>query len=345
MKKLIVLFFLGLNIGKLIAQESDENPVAYLNAMYNTHLNMDKKYMQYTSAVAHGKRARKVEKLRMQVIEEIEKTRDKISELSYYKGDKTYRESNLKYVEFCYKIFSEDYAKIVNLEEIAEQSIDDLQAYLLLQEKVEEKLKAATDSLNKSRKDFAKKYNVKLIEGEKTELQEKMEQASKVNKYYHPIDIIFFKCNWQFNKLSQAIADKKVNDVEQARISVIKFANEGLTALEKIPSFEGDGSIKMACKKAMETYKSIAEKEILVQTDFMLKSENFEKIKKAFDEKSEDSRTKDDVDAFNKAVKEINESVNKSNQASTNAYNKQTELLKIWNETVGEFFDTHTPKY
>ncbi|CAF3812525.1 unnamed protein product [Rotaria sp. Silwood1] len=306
---------------------------------------MDQKYMAYTSAVAHGKRARKVEKLRKQVLESIESTRYKLIDLPYYKGDNSLRQIHLDYIDFCYKIFNDDYAKIVNTEEIAEQSFDEMQAFILLQEKIDEKLKQANEKVNKGNKDFAAKYKVNLIDGGKDDLGEKMEQASKVSKYYNQIFLIFFKCNWQDNSLTKALNEKKVNDAEQARTSVIKYANEGLLALEKIPAFGGDGSVKLACKQALQGFKAIAENEVLKMTDFILKNENFEKIKKSFDAKSQDERTKEDVDGFNKAVKEINAAVNVSNQAGANAGNKRNDLYKNWEEAVAAFYDTHTPHY
>ncbi len=326
-----------------IAQQPDESPVAYMNAMSNAHNEMDKKYMQYTSAVAHGKRARKVEKLRQQVIESIQAARYKILDLPFYKGDKTYRQSHLNYVDLIFKIYNEDYAKVVNMEEIAEQSIDDMEAYILLNEKIEEKIKVANDSVNNAFKTFAAKHNVNIVKGEQDELSKKLEQASKVTKYYRPIDLIFFKCNWQVNKLTTALNEKKVSDAEQARISVIKFATEGLEALEKISLFDGDPSLKTTCKFSLMACKKICEKETLVQIDFLLKKENFEKIKSSMESKSE--RTKEDVDAYNKAVKEFNDIVNKANQANANANNQRNQALENWNNAVNSFFDTHVPKY
>lgn len=344
-KTILFLLLICLNGIKLVAQEVDATPGTYYTAMFKTHREMDEKYMAYTSAVAHGKRARKVEKLRQQVLESITNTRYKVIDLPKYKGDNSLRQSNLDYIDFCYKIFNEDYAQIVNTEEIAEQSFDQMQAYLLFKDKVKEKLKQATKSVNQASKDFAKKYNLNLVEGEKDELGEKMEQANKVSEYYNPIFLIYFKCNWQDEALTKALKEKKINDAEQARISVIKYANEGLAELEKIPVFQGDGSLKQACKQLLQGLKSVAEKETLQQTDFILKNENFEKIKKSFENKDQDSRTKEDVDAYNKAVKDINAAVNISNQASTNAYNKRVDIYKNWEETVNTFFDTNTPKY
>ncbi len=345
MKKLTSLFFFMLAfVVASIAQDLDQ-PGAYMTAISNTHKDMDQKYMAYTSAAAHGKRARKVEKLRLQVLENIQKTKDKLIDLPFYKGDKSLRQSNIDYVDFCYKIFNEDYAKIVNTEEIAEQSFDEMQALLLLREKVDEKLKVAVEKVNAASKDFAAKYKVNIIEGEKSELAEKMEQAGKVSKYYKPVFLIFFKCNWQDNALTKAMNENKVNDIEQARNSIIKYADEGLMAIEAVQSFEGDASLKMACKQALQGFKVIAEKETPKITDYQLKKENFEKIKKAYEAKSQSDKTKDDVNAYNKAVAEMNAAVNVSNQATANANNKRNEVYKTWEDAVKTFYDTHVPRY
>ena len=317
----------------------------YMTAISNSHKEMDQKYMAYVSAAAHGKRARKVEKLRMQVLESITNSKYKVADVPLYKGDNSLRQSNIDYINFCYTVFNEDYARIVNTEEIAEQSFDEMQAYLLLREKVDEKLKQAVEKINKAGKDFAAKYSVTLVQGSKDELDEKMEMAGKVSKYYNPVYLIFFKCNWQDNSLTKALNDKKLNDVEQSRNSIIKFADEGLLALQKINGFDGDASLTNACKQALQGYKDIAVKETPKMTEYFLKKENFEKIKKSFEAKSESNKKKEDVDAYNKAVNEMNEAVNTSNQAGNNANSKRNELLKVWESTVKTFYDSHTPRY
>jgi hypothetical protein len=81
------------------------------------------------------------------------------------------------------------------MEEIAEQSVDQMQAYLLLQEKTDQKLKEASESMNKAEHDFAIKYNINLIES-KSELGEKLDIAGKLSKYVNNVFIVFFKCNW-----------------------------------------------------------------------------------------------------------------------------------------------------
>src|SRR5450432_876603 len=150
-----------------------ENAGDYMTALSNAQTEMDQKYMAYVSASAHSRRAKKVEKLRTAALESINNSKYKTIDLPKYKGDNSLRQASIDYIQFCYRIFNEDYSKIVNMEEIAEQSVDQMQAFLLLEEKTSEKLQEASANLSKAEKDFAAKYSVNLVNS-KTELTDKM---------------------------------------------------------------------------------------------------------------------------------------------------------------------------
>ncbi len=330
---------------KMSVAQTTDNPGDYMTSVTNAQGEMNKKYMAYVSAAAHGKRLKKVEKMRQAAIESITQSKYNTIGLPLYKGDNSLRQKTIDYINFCYKIFNEDYAHIVNMEEIAEQSFDEMQAYLLLQEKTNEKLKEANDNFDKAYKDFGTKYNVKIVEGEKTELGAKMEIASKLHRYHDQVYLVFFKCNWQDGQLTKALNNKKLNDAEQSRNALLKYANEGLLALDSMKSFMGDPSLAVACKQALQFYKKTAEVDIPKQTDYYLKQENFEKMKKAFEAKSESDRKKEDVDAYNKGVKEINAAVNSFNQNINLTNNTRNQAIENWNNAEKNFFDTHMPYY
>jgi hypothetical protein len=320
------------------------NPGDYITAITKARGEMDTKYMQYLSATAHSRRARKVEKLRQEVLDNITESRYKTTDLPLYKGDNSLRKGSIDYIQLCYIVFSEDYKKIVNMEELAEQSVDEMQAYLLLQEKVGEKLNQGSADLEKITQEFATKYNVTLTT-EKNALSDKMETAGKLNTYINAIYIIFFKCNYMDGQMVQAMNNKKVNDVEQSRSALLQYANEGLKILDTLKPFQGDPSLSNACKQVLHFYQQTAEKDIPKLTDFYLKQEEFAKTKKAFDDKSSGSRTQQDVDNFNKAVKEVNASVNTFNQTNNQINNGRTQALKTWEETQKHYMDDHMPHY
>ena len=331
-------------ISSTSAAQDLSNPGAYMTAISNAHVEMNKKYMAYRSAAAHSHRKRKIEKMRIQALESIEKSLGMTGELPYYKGDNSLRKSSMDYIKFCYSIFNEDYGKIVNMEEIAEQSYDAMQAYLLLQEKTDEKIKQAGAQLHAASMAFAAKYNV-TVHDRKDELDEKLTEAGNLTHYTNKIYLLFFKCFWQDGEIVKAMNTGKITAVEQGRISLLRFADEGLQALttDSLKKFAGDAALANSCKQVLTFYKKMAENDIPKQMDYFLKKESFEKMKKAFESKG--SPTKGEVDAFNAAVKDVNTAMNTYNTVNTNVNNRRNEVLKEWNEAEKAFADSHMPYY
>ncbi len=313
-----------------------------MTALSNTHVEMDQKYMAYMSASAHGKRARKVEKLRKAVVEAISESKYKASGLPFYKGDKSLRQSHLDYIQMCYLVFNDDYEKIVNMEEIAEQSFDEMEAYLLLREKTVEKLKMAGDKLQAEVRAFAAKHDVELIET-KSALGEKMALTGAVNHYYNKVYLLFFKCNWQHNQMIEALNQQKVNAVEQARSSLVRFATEGLAVLDTMKGYNMDKSLVLAGKHTLQLYKRAAETEIPKMIEFLVKKENFAKMDKAM--KSKSSPSQEEIDAFNKEVKDYNASIKVYNTANDSSNKLSNEAYNSWEKAVKEFYDRHVPHY
>ena len=150
------------------------------------------KYLYYLSAVSHGKSARKVDKRSEGVLSLIYETRLLMQAMPPFKGDKSYRDSTVAYLKILYSVFNEDYGKIVNMEEIAEQSYDAMEAYMLAQDKAQEKLKAAAEKRSAQQKVFAAKNNITLVEN-KSDLDHKMEAASQITNHYDEVYLAFFK--------------------------------------------------------------------------------------------------------------------------------------------------------
>ena len=340
----IILIILA-SIAKTSYAQDFSNPGDYMTAISNAQTEMDQKYMAYMSATAHVRRARKIDKMRQQALESIETSRFKTIDLPIYKGtDNSLRQSSIDYIKFCYNVFNDDYAKILNLEDIAEQSFDEMQAFLLLQEKTTEKINEANDKMKEATEVFAKKYNVNLIES-KNELTEKLNESSKLNHYRNQLYLIYFKCYWQDGEIIKALNAGKITEAEQGRNSLIRFAVEGFTGLDSLKSFAGDPAMAITCKEILKFYKSMAENDMPKQMDYFLKKENFEKIKKSFDSKSGSDRTKKDVDAFNDGVKEINKATNTYNDINKKMDNERTDAENKWNDAEKSFADNHMPYY
>lgn len=347
MKPTLSLFTLVIFMLISLASHSQDlsNPGDYMSAISNAQTEMNQKYMAYMSATAHVRRARKIDKMRQQALESIENSRFKTIDLPIYKGtDNSLRQSSIDYIKFCYNVFNDDYAKILNMEDIAEQSFDEMQAFLLLQEKINEKLDEANDKMKTATDAFAKKYNVNLIES-KNDLAEKLDESGKLNHYRNQLYLIYFKCYWEDGQIVKALNAGKITEAEQGRNSLIKFADEGITGLDSLKNFEGDPELATTCREILKFYKGMAENDMPKQMDYFLKKENFEKIKKSFDAKSESERTKKDVDAFNDGVKEINKATDTYNATNKKMDSERTDAQNKWNDAEKSFADIHMPYY
>jgi hypothetical protein len=145
MKRFLLFFFI---IGSLnsTAQNFD-NAGEYLDYINKQQNNVSKKFMSYASASAHGKKARKVEHLRSSLMNEVQETKININAMPSYKGDKTYRDSAVSFMKLYFNVLNEDYSKIINMEDVAEQSYDDMEAYMMAKELVDKKMQEGNEMM------------------------------------------------------------------------------------------------------------------------------------------------------------------------------------------------------
>ena len=217
-------------------------------------------------------------------------------------------------------------------------------AKLLAQEKASEVLAAAQERIQPVYTAFAEKHNVRLVDGGESRLDKRMRQVGLVNAYYNQVFLIFFKSYKQEAYVMEALNRKDVNGLEQNRGTLIRYADEGLRRLDTLEGFKGDGSLATACRKVLEFHKREGESQLPGVNDYLMKSDEFEKIKKAFDAKPANRRTQDDIDAYNQAVEDINAAVNSSNQMLTAINNGRENVLNNWNVTRKRFMELHVPK-
>ncbi|MBC7982202.1 hypothetical protein H7X65_03945 [Candidatus Parcubacteria bacterium] len=337
---LCALFLVCFTISSANAQA--DSPVAYMNVLEEREVTLSQKYISYMSAVAHGGRARKMEKRREELVTSVAEALREANKMPPYKGDASLRDAYKEYWTVLLSVFKEEYHKIVDMEEVAEQSYDAMEAVLMIQEKAGATLNTAYAKVPIAYQAFANRQNVKLVEGEKTKLTEKLDQAGRVNKYTNQVFLIFFKSYVQETSMLGGLNAGDINTVEQSKNSMAKYAVEGLAKLDTMKSFKGDGTMITACRRVLEFQKSEADK-FTTLTGFMIKQEEFVKMKKTFDSKPVNKRTQADVDLFNKSAKEYNAMANDFNKLNNDLNNARAKVLDDWNATQKKFMDVHVP--
>jgi hypothetical protein len=343
LKKRLLLFscFLYFLSFKSSAQ-TFEHAGQYMDFISNANQALTVKYLTYMSAVSHGKSARKVEKRRNEVVNAISDTKFNIMGLPPWKGDRTLKDTTVAYLKILNTVFNEDYGKIVNMEEIAEQSYDAMEAYLLAQEKAYEKLHEASERQHDMQKQFAAKNNVNLVEST-SELEEKSKTASQVMNHCNEVYLVFFKPYKQEGYLIEAMNQKNLVSLEQNINSLKKMAEDGLEKLKKIKGYNNDATLIAACRNMLFFYKSEATRSNSL-ADFFLKQENFAKIKKQFESKPSSKRTQQDIDQYNNAVNDMNAALKIFNSTNNELNKERTAALNDWNKAYSKYMDEYMPK-
>ena len=336
-----LLLFLFFACDKTFAQDF-ENPGTYMSFISKQHEVIAKRFLAYNSASSHGKKANKVESLKTKLLDEIQESTMNISGMPSYKNDKSYRDSAVSFMKLYFNALNEDYSKIVNMEEIAEQSYDHMEAYMLAKEMVDKKMNDASAALQAEGKTFAATHNVTLIDKE-NEIEMMMKKVGETGNYYNPVYLIFFKSFKQEAYMMDAIEKKNINGIEQNKNTLLQYSQDGLAKLQKLSSFKGDNSLVTNCKKLLQFYVKETTEKISTISDYLLKQEAFGKMQKEFDKKS--SPSKEEGDTFNKTVKDLNNSVKIYNSNTSSLNQNRNDLISNWNGAVDIFFDTHMPTY
>ncbi len=325
----------------LLGAIAQQSPVEYLNGINVEYNEIANNSWEYTKAVANDKNAKKIEGKRTALLKTISNAKKNVSKKGAFKGDTGYRDAVTEYLTINYDVINEDYAKIVDLEEIAEQSYDLMEAFLTAKEEAGKKLAEAGNKQQDGQKAFAEKYNIKMEDGTESDMSKKLSNASDVYDYYNKVYLIFFKPFKQEIYFIDALNASNVNGMEQNNGVLGSDAKESLKKLNAISIYKGDKSVHEACKDMLHFYADEADKKAPILIEFFLKKEQFESVKASFDNISEKKRTQADIDRFNKALGEYNGMIETYNNTNDELNKNRSKLLNNWNTSIQKFTQYH----
>lgn len=319
-----------------------QNPVEYMNQFTNEYSVIQQDMWDYTRTVSRGRGARKVEKRRMELINTCEAALRKAENAGDFNGDSDFRDAVVEYFRIINIVLKEDYEKIVDMEEIAEQSYDAMEAYMMARDAASDKQVDAADMVSRAQKTFADDNEIELLESEDA-LDQKMMVAGQVYDHYNTVFLIFFKSNKQELYMLDAQSAADIGAIEQNREALKMTVSEGMEALKSMDGYKGDKSMIDATKNLFNFYEEEAE-DAQLSVDYILKKERFEKIKEAFDQKKDKEKTQEDVDDYNEAVNKMNAAVEALNVAGEKNNKMREKLVKEWNDTAEKFTNKHVPR-
>ncbi|MEL6254020.1 MAG: hypothetical protein AAFR87_18575 [Bacteroidota bacterium] len=320
-----------------------EHAGAYMTHISEQYASFNKELWNYIKASAHGRNAKVIESKRKTLLGTTRIVQKRIQNMPDYEGDASLRDSASAYLSLIYHVLNDDYAKIVDMEEIAEQSYDLMEAYILTKEAANYKMDVASKMLSEQQDIFAHNHSVNLVRGKSAKTDQNLATAGEVYQYYNEIYLIFFKSNIQESYVMDAIKNNDLNALVQSKNALLKYSEEGLVKLDTFRLYKADKSMIEISRKMLQFYVMEAQEKLPVLTDFYLKKDSFQRIKKVIDGKEADQRTEEDVNTYNKAVAEYNAAVNEFNSTNDFLNKERSILIRRWNQTSDNFIDRHVP--
>ena len=319
---------------------AQQGPGEYMSELAENYKQINKDTWDYIRQASRGRNASKVEKRRSELATTLKQAKYEASKKPGYQGDKSLRDAYASYLGLTYLSVNDEYRKIVDLERIAEESYDAMEAYLLTKERVNQKMDSAYQQLKKAQNDFAATYNVNLVEGS-SRISKKLSNASVINAYDNSIFLIFFKSNFYEGEMINAQNEGKVGDMEQFRQTLEIVSQEGMEELKKVDSYEGDNSLKEACFSMLEFYYGEAVRYAPKQIDFYQKSDKMQTASKIFQSKKQKDLTQAEINDYNNSVNEYNTAVKTFNETNEYLNKFRTKRLNNFNQTRQNFFNKY----
>lgn len=318
------------------------SPVDYMNRLFTPFSDLDSKKWQYVKSMTRGKSAKKVESKRKALIDEYGSVIAQIGRVRTYKKDSLLRPAVMGYLKLTKQVLREDYGAIVDLEKIADESFDGMEAYLTAQERANEKLNQASLDVNEAYDQYAALNDVVINEGSTSKLHQKIEKGAKALSYYNKNYLIFFKAFHQERYVFDAISRGDISSLEQSANSFSSTAAEGIETLDEVENYGGDASLKIATKNILNFMKEQGENDYPKMTDFLLMQDEITSAGKKLEAKKQKDRTKKEIDSYNNMLKKYNAGIKDFNKNLDKLNKDRGNAIKSYEDAIGAFFDKHT---
>jgi len=338
----VIIVFMLFAFPEIYTQQTD-SAFFYLGTIAKEYGKITESFISYSGAVAHGKSARKAENKRIDYIKSIGVARIRIESMPPFRGSTALRDSVVSFLSIAFHVMNEDFGKIINLEEVAEQSYDLMEAYFLAQDMASEKMQEAGNRLDMIEKEFILQNNI-LVSEQETDISKKVKAINSVQHHHRQVYLIMFKSYKQEIYLLDVLNKKDMNAAEQNRNALLQTAIEGLSKLDTLSVYKNDRTLVTACRRLLEFYKTEARDKMTVVIDYYLKAENFEKINAVFQSKDPMARTPSEVDQYNKAVNEFNAATRSVNVIHNSINQSMLNSMNSWKMAEDTYLQRHIPQ-
>ncbi len=322
--------------------QSFKNASEYLDFVGKEQQAVTKSTWKYTKAVAHGKSDRSINGKRKALLKSVDKAIAKINKAEGF-GDGDFKSKVLRHLTFNKDLLNQDYAKIIDMKAVAEQSYDAMEAYILAQELADKKMEESQQEYEKDLYTFANAHHINIVESD-SDLGKKMKISNAVFEHYNDLYLTYFKVYINEIYLWDAIKTNDINAIQQNANALSSAAKEGLGILETKDTYSEDTSIINSTRNVFDFF--IEESDLYVPkiTEFLIQNEAFITVKNNLEQTPERKRTKEQIDNYNAMVNDINKGAKTYNDINAKLNTKRQNVINALNTTNANFLSKHIPK-
>jgi len=256
MKKISLLLLISCFATLSFSQEFDR-PIDYLEYLSQDRPQISENLMRYISATVHSDNEAEVNRKRKRLIGTIGKVKDNVSQAPPFEDNSDLKDAMMEYFTLNYEVLNDDYSRIVDMKQVSEESYDLMEAFIKAQDIAGQKVDAAQQKLDEAIVSFTSAHDIKLVASD-DKVSNMLRKANSVTEYYNSVFLIVFKTQRQRMDMYEAMAARDVEAIEKSQKLIVKYADEGLNAVNALSDFDGDSSLKDAAKQRLKFYKEEA---------------------------------------------------------------------------------------
>jgi hypothetical protein len=318
-----------------------QSPAEYMGVVNNELRQVQEASWEYVRSTS-GDSPSKAEKKRQAFLFKVGLGILNLTSLPPYQGSTALRDSAISLLTITQAVMNEDYARVVNVEPIAESAYDAIEAFILARQRAEHRLAAAGLMMENEYKNFSALYGIKATETENP-LAHHLSEAGEAFNYYNNVYALFFRNYKQESYFLQALLENDVSAADQNRSALADCAVRGLEELKGMPAYNNDEHLKHACTKLLTFYRDEATHTLSMTAQYLVARDNHQKLREAYQSKKQGERTHEDEEMFRQASRELMKRTEEFKRRYSQSEEKRKDLLAEWNKAEEGFIRKHVP--
>lgn len=323
----LLLPFLFLLFALPVQAQSFETGVEYLNFLESQYGPVKSRTWDYTAQVAHGRNAKRMEKLRQELLQQVKSTRGRLLRVTPYEGDTELRDTIVSFLRVCYYSLRDDLSEFAAPDSDGEITSAKVDAFVHALETVNTRLDRSMQHIEEAMDRFGKRFDIEVTHNY-DEVTKKIIAGNRVIDHYNLHNLFLWRCNAQDEQMIKAMNASNFEMMDATASRMADLVAEGKRRMPEFESFDGDPALGKATKDLLGFFDREVNEDFPVQIDF---------FKKRAAIQAQSAPSDEELGAFNALIAPFNERVDR-------VQNERTALLNAWNEVAQAFRDRHTPE-